>query len=190
MLLVHWDCGPVAYHLIGRDVLPKVNGEQFQVRLRNPDGTRLEKTEATMLKTIDVLNKLVGKENVEITSAMVGMHGAQFSTSPIYLFMAGPQEGVLQVSLKEDYDVDLDELKDKFRASMKKALPDVKLSFEPIELTDKILSQGSPTPIEVKLSGKNKKQNEEYANKVIAKLNQISYLRDVQIGQATKYPDD
>ncbi|WP_420150396.1 efflux RND transporter permease subunit [Spirosoma sp.] len=174
--------------IIGRDVLPRVNGGQFQVRLRNPDGTRLEKTEVTMLKTIDVLNKLVGKENVEITSAMVGMHGAQFSTSPIYLFMAGPQEGVLQVSLKEDYKVDLDELKDKFRASMKKTLPDVKLSFEPIELTDKILSQGSPTPIEVKLSGKNKKQNEEYANKVIAKLNQIPYLRDVQIGQATKYP--
>ena len=174
--------------VIGRDVLPKVTGEQFQVRLRNPDGTRLEKTEATMLKTIDVLNKLVGKENVEITSAMVGMHGAQFSTSPIYLFMAGPQEGVLQVSMKESYDVDLDQLKDEFRASMKKALPGVKLSFEPIELTDKILSQGSPTPIEVKLSGKNKQQNEEYANKVIAKLNQIPYLRDVQIGQATKYP--
>ncbi|GAB3801416.1 efflux RND transporter permease subunit [Spirosoma humi] len=174
--------------VIGRDVLPRGNAGQFQVRLRNPDGTRLEKTEATMLKTIDVLNKLVGKENVEITSAMVGMHGAQFSTSPIYLFMAGPQEGVLQVSLKEDYEVDLDELKDEFRASMKKALPGVKLSFEPIELTDKILSQGSPTPIEVRLIGKNKKQNEEYANKVIAKLDQIPYLRDVQIGQATKYP--
>ncbi|MBD2700655.1 efflux RND transporter permease subunit [Spirosoma sp. BT702] len=173
---------------IGRDVLPKVTGHQFQVRLRNPDGTRLEKTEATMLKTIDVLKQLVGKENIEITSAMVGMHGAQFSTSPIYLFMAGPQEGVLQVSLKKDYDVELDELKDKFRASMNKALPGVKLSFEPIELTDKILSQGSPTPIEVKLTGKNKKQNEEYANKVIAKLNKIRYLRDVQIGQATKYP--
>ncbi|AUD02716.1 efflux RND transporter permease subunit [Spirosoma pollinicola] len=174
--------------LIGRDVLPRGNAGQFQVRLRNPDGTRLEKTEATMLKTIDVLNGLVGKENVEITSAMVGMHGSQFSTSPIYLFMAGPQEGVLQVSLKEDYDVDLDKLKDDFRASMNKTLPGVKLSFEPIELTDKILSQGSPTPIEVKLIGKNKKQNEEYANKVIEKLNHIAYLRDVQIGQATKYP--
>jgi multidrug efflux pump subunit AcrB len=173
---------------IGRDVLPKVNAGQFQVRLREPDGTRLEKTEKTMLTAIDELYKLVGKENVEITSAMVGMHGSQFSTSPIYLFMAGPQEGVLQVSLKEDYDVELDELKDRFRAGMKKVLPTVKLSFEPIELTDKILSQGSPTPIEVKMTGKNKKQNEEYANKVIAKLNKIPYLRDVQIGQATKYP--
>ncbi len=174
--------------LIGRDVLPKGNAGQFQVRLRSADGTRLEKTETTMLKALDVLNGIVGKENIDITSAMVGMHGAQFSTSPIYLFMAGPQEGVLQVSLKEDYDVDLDALKDEFRAKMAKVLPDVKMSFEPIELTDKILSQGSPTPIEVRLVGKNKKQNEEYANKVIAKLKNIPYLRDVQLGQSTKYP--
>ena len=71
---------------------------------------------------------------------------------------------------------------------MKEALPDVKLSFEPIELTDKILSQGSPTPIEVNVTGKNKKLNEVYANKLIEKLKQIAYLRDVQIGQSTQYP--
>jgi multidrug efflux pump subunit AcrB len=67
-------------------------------------------------------------------------------------------------------------------------MPDVKLSFEPIELTDKILSQGSPTPVEVRLSGRNKKLNEEYANKVIDKLRQITYLRDIQIAQPIRYP--
>ncbi|MGN6493830.1 MAG: efflux RND transporter permease subunit, partial [Agriterribacter sp.] len=65
---------------------------------------------------------------------------------------------------------------------------DVKLSFEPIELTDKVLSQGSPTPVEVRIAGKSKKLNEEYANKLIAKLNEISYMRDVQIAQPIKYP--
>jgi multidrug efflux pump subunit AcrB len=67
-------------------------------------------------------------------------------------------------------------------------MPDLRLSFEPIELTDKILSQGSPTPIEVRVTGKNKKLNEEYAYKVIEKLKQISYLRDVQLAQPVKYP--
>ena len=173
---------------IGRDVLPKVNAGQFQVRLRDPDGTRVENTELDVLKTLAVLDTLVGKENIAITSAFVGQHPGLFSTSPIYLFMAGPQEAVLQVQLKEDYRVNLEELQDKFRDKMKVALPDMKLSFEPIQLTDKILSQGAPTPIEVKISGKNKVLNEEYANKLIEKLHNIPYLRDVQIGQATKYP--
>lgn len=173
---------------IGRDVLPKTNTGQFQVRLRAPDGTRLERTEAKVIQARKVLEDLVGRQNINVTSAFVGQHPSQFSTSPLYLFMSGPHEGVMQVQLKEDYKENLDELKERFRKKMKETVPDMQLSFEPIELTDKILSQGSPTPIEVKISGKNKKQNEEYAYKVMDKLKQISYLRDVQLGQSIKYP--
>ncbi len=173
---------------IGRDVLPKSNAGQFQVRLRAPDGTRIERTEEDMIKTLHILDTMVGHDNIGVTSAMVGMHGSQFSTNPVYLFMAGPQEMVLQVSLKEDYKVKMDDLKDEFRKKINEDMPDLKVSFEPIELTDKILSQGSPTPIEIRLSGKNKKLNEEYAYKVIDQLKQIPYLRDVQLGQAIHYP--
>jgi hypothetical protein len=113
-----------------------------------------------MLKALHILDTMVGHSNVEVTSAMVGMHGSQFSTNPIYLFMAGPQEAVLQASLKEDFKVNMDDLKEDFRAHVSQGYAGVKVSFEPIELTDKILSQGSPTPIEIGLSGKNKKLNE------------------------------
>ncbi|MBS1946538.1 MAG: efflux RND transporter permease subunit [Bacteroidetes bacterium] len=173
---------------IGRDVLPKSDVGQFQLRMRDEDGTRIEKTEVDVLKALSVLDTLIGKENISISSAMVGMHGAQYSTNPIYLFMAGPQEAVLQVALKYNYKVNMDDLKDRFRKKMQTVLPNVKLSFEPIELTDKILSQGSPTPIEVKIIGKNKKVNEEFAYKVINKLKEIPYLRDVQLDQAIHYP--
>ena len=173
---------------IGRDVLPKSNAGQFQVRLRAPDGTRIEKTELYLVKALHILDTMVGHSNVEVTSAMVGMHGSQFSTNPIYLFMPGPQEAVLQASLVEDYKVNMDNLKEDFRSHVAQDMPDVKVSFEPIELTDKILSQGSPTPIEISLSGKNKKLNEQYADSVVAKLKQIPYMRDVQIDEAIHYP--
>jgi multidrug efflux pump subunit AcrB len=178
----------VLVNQIGRDVLPKSNVGQFQVRLHAPDGTRIEQTELITLKAIDIINGLVGKKNVEITSAMVGMHGSQFSTNPIYLFMPGSEEAVLQTALREGYKTNMDDLKDSFRKKMKETLPDVRVSFEPIELTDKILSQGSPTPIEVKIISKNKPQNEQYAYKIIDELKKIPYLRDVQIRQAIKYP--
>jgi multidrug efflux pump subunit AcrB len=176
------------FSFIGRDVLPKVNSGTFQVRLRGADGTRLERTEETTIKAIHILEGIVGKEHIAISSSLVGMHPSSFSTNPIYMFMAGPQEAVMQVSLTEDYKVNLDDLKEKFRYEIHKQLPGIKLSFEPIELTDKILSQGSPTPIEVALTGKDKKQNVIYAFKVMRKLDSIKYLRDVQIGQSYKYP--
>ena len=183
-------CGLVVLLLmnIGRDVLPKVSKGQFQVRLRAPDGTRLERTEDKTVQVLHILEGLVGKQNIAVTSAFVGQHPGQFSTSPIYLFMSGPQEAVLQVALKENYKENLDDLKERFRKKVNEALPDLRLSFEPIELTDKILSQGASTPIEVRVTGKDKKLNEVYANKVIEKLKQISYLRDVQLAQSVKYP--
>lgn len=187
-LLVTTALAAFLLNSIGKDVLPKVNGSQFQVRLRAPEGTRMERTEEKTLKTIGIIKKIVGPENVSVTSAYVGQHPGLFSVSPIYLFMAGPHEAVLQVGLHEGFHTNLDELKEKIRTEMKQAMPDVTTSFEPIELTDKILSQGSPTPIEVRMSGRDKKLNEQYAQKVIAKLKEINYLRDIQLGQSTKYP--
>ncbi|MBL0912399.1 MAG: efflux RND transporter permease subunit [Bacteroidia bacterium] len=172
---------------IGRDVLPKVDSSQFQLRMRAADGTRIERTEEKTLLVLKELEDMVGKEHINITSVYVGQHPSLFSVSPIYLFTAGPHEAVFQVSLK-DYEADMDAFKDQLRERIYKVLPDVKLSFEPIELTDKVLSQGSPTPVEVRIAGKNKKQNEEYALKIVEKLRGIEYLRDVQIAQPIRYP--
>ncbi|MBE7178758.1 MAG: efflux RND transporter permease subunit, partial [Mucilaginibacter polytrichastri] len=190
ILYLALSCGLAAlmFAIIGRDVLPKVNGGQFQVRLRAPEGTRIEATEAETFKAIGSIRKLVGAENISVTSSYVGTHPSLFSTSPIYLWMAGPQEAVIQIGLEEGFHADLDELKEKIRKKLAQTQPQLALSFEPIELTDKILSQGSPTPVEVRVSGRDKVLNEEYAKKLAAKMKNISYLRDVQLGQSMHYP--
>ena len=173
---------------IGKDVLPKVNGGQFQVRLRAPYGTRIERTEEKTLTMLHIIRDIVGPEHVSISSSYIGQHPSLFSVNPIYLWMAGPQEAVMQLALDEHYKTNLDDLKEKIRARVRQAMPDVQLSFEPIELTDKILSQGSPTPVEVRFSGRIKKNNEIYAAKLMEKLKAIPYMRDVQLGQSNKYP--
>ena len=175
-------------HAIGKDILPRVNGGQFQVRLRAPEGTRIERTEEKTIQLTGIIKNLVGEDHILVTSAYVGQHPNLFSTNPIFLWMAGPQESVLQVAFKEGYHTNLEELKEKIRQQAATALPDVKLSFEPIELTDKILSQGSPTPIEVRFASRNKRLNEQYAARLRQKLDSIPYIRDIQLGQSNKYP--
>jgi multidrug efflux pump subunit AcrB len=172
---------------IGRDVLPRVNSSQFQLRLRAPNGTRIERTEEKVHTVLKEIEALVGKGHIAISSVYVGQHPPLFSISPIYLFTAGPHEAVFQVSLK-DYDGNMDDFKDGIRDRVRERMPDVNLSFEPIELTEKVLSQGSPTPIEVRIVGKDKKVNEVYAKKLVEKLNEITYFRDVQIAQPVDYP--
>jgi multidrug efflux pump subunit AcrB len=71
---------------------------------------------------------------------------------------------------------------------VKKELGDVMISFEPIELTDKIMSQGALTPIEVMIGGKDLADGQTYANKLITELKKIDYLRDIRINQPLNYP--
>lgn len=172
---------------IGRDVFPKVNSSQFQMRLRAPEGTRVEQTEQIALKALDQIEDLVGPEHVGISSVYAGMHPSQYSISSLYLFMAQPHEILYQVALK-DYYADMDTFKDSLRMRIHKKLPNLKVSFEPIEMTEKILSQGSPTPIEIRLSGVDKTTNVEYAKKMIAKLEELPFIRDAQLAQSVNYP--
>ncbi|MEN5435331.1 efflux RND transporter permease subunit [Sphingobacterium faecium] len=177
----------VMYQFTGKDVLPNVNSSQFQVRITAPEGTRIEKTEEKVKAVLHQLGTLIGKDKIAISSAYVGLHPSSFAVSPIYLYNAGPHEALLQVALK-DFKGNSDLLKDEIRAHLKKTMPELKLSFEPIELTEKILSQGANTAIEIRISGMMKKMNAMSANKLMAKLKELDYLRDVKIPQSMNYP--
>lgn len=173
--------------IIGKDMMPKLNNGQFQMRIQEPEGTRLERTEDKFKKVLQIVSQTVNN-HVKITSGYIGLVPSSFGSSNLYVFNTGTQDAVLQVNLDEDYKVNLDELKDALRKNIAAALPEMKISFEPIDMTEKIISQGAETPIEVQVAGKDMQQIETYGNKVLAKLRAIPYLRDVQINQPLKYP--
>lgn len=175
------------YNITGKDVLPTVNSSQFQVRIKAPEGSRIEKTELKIKQVLKELETVIGKEHISISSVFIGQHPSSFAVSPIYLYNAGPHEALMQIALK-DYDGNTNALKEIIRKHMKEKMPELHFSFEPIELTEKILSQGTNTPIEVRFSGMMKKMNVMYANKLLAKLKEVDYLRDQQIPQSLNYP--
>ncbi|WP_121808957.1 efflux RND transporter permease subunit [Mucilaginibacter kameinonensis] len=174
--------------IIGKDILPKLNSGQFQVRIRAPQGTRLEQTEKTMLEAQQVLYQTVGKNNVDIISAFAGQHPSSFPTLPVILFMSSSNEIVMQVNLSDNYKENIQDVKENLRKALHKAMPDVTLSFEPIDLTSKIMSQGSSTPVEIAVIGKDIAQGQQYADTLISQLKQVPFLRDVQLKEQLKSP--
>ena len=67
-------------------------------------------------------------------------------------------------------------------------MPDVRFSFEPADIVNEVMSFGSPTPVEVAVSGPNLADNRAYAEKVRDELAKIPSLRDLQFGQSLDYP--
>ena len=177
----------IGFVIIGKDMMPKLNNGQFQIRLDEPEGTRLEVTEAKFKQVLQIIDKTVD-HHVKITSGYVGLVPSSFGSSNLYVFNTGTHEAVLQVNLDEDYHVNMDELKDALRKNIAAEIPEMTISFQPIDMTEKIMSQGANTPIEVQVAGKDLTQIKTYADKVLVKLKQIPYLRDVQINQPLDYP--
>ncbi|MDR6809611.1 multidrug efflux pump subunit AcrB [Dyadobacter sp. BE34] len=189
-LLISFGILTYGYLAIGKDMMPKLDhSRQFQLRLIAPQGLRIERTEQQVIQTINLIKGIVGERNVDITSAFVGMTPSSYGTSALYVFNSGPHEAVLQVNLAEGYKISsLDELKEKIRKKIRQNLPDTRVSFEPIELTDKIMSQGAQTPIEIMVGSKDLPDAKKYADKLTSALSRIPYLRDVRINQPLNYP--
>ncbi len=92
------------------------------------------------------------------------------------------------MQLKPGSGVKVEALKEKLRAVLAAELPDIRVSFEPSDLVSRVMSFGSPTPIEVAVSGPSFPSSREFAEKVAAKLRTLPNLRDVHIAQSLDFP--
>ncbi len=173
---------------LGTEIFPNVDTGLLQFRLKAPPGTRLERTEVMTLKALDVIRAEVGEGNILISSGFVGIQPPSYPINTIHLWTSGPHEAVMLVALDPEAHISTSSLKETLRERLSHVLPRVQLSFEPGDLVSQVMSFGSPTPIEVAVTGPNLAANRAHAEKLIAAFRQLPMLRDVQLGQSLEYP--
>ena len=71
---------------------------------------------------------------------------------------------------------------------MARRLPGLRCSFEPADIINEVMSFGSPSPVEVVVSGPKLADDLAFANKIQRNLEGIPALRDLQRVQAQDYP--
>jgi multidrug efflux pump subunit AcrB len=173
---------------LGREIFPVVDTGAFRLRLRAPDGTHISKSEETARRALEIVAQTVGPENVELSLGYVGMIHSNFPINAVYQWSRGPEEAILYVDLKDDAHIDVEALKDTLREAFAVELPGVRSSFEPADIINEVMSFGSPTPIDISVSGPNFAESRQYAEKIRAELARLPFLRDVQFGQSLDYP--
>lgn len=173
---------------IGTEIFPQVDVGQFQLRVRAPTGTSIETTEKYTLAILDLIKQQVGEKNLEASVAFVGVQPPNYAISTVYLWTAGPHEAVLELALNTEAKIKPEEFREKLRQTISEKMPEIAISFEPSNLVDRSMSQGSTTPIEVNVSGRNISDDKNFANTIYEKLKPLSFLRDLQIVQRTDYP--
>jgi multidrug efflux pump subunit AcrB len=172
---------------MGTEIFPDANAPLLRMRLRLPVGTRIEETELDVLKALDVVKREAGPENVAISSDFMGVQPPSYPVNLIHLFTTGPGEAIIQVSLKEGTHRGED-LRERIRTRVLKELPGSSVSFEAADIVSQVMGFGSPTPVEVAITGVNLQNDYDYAKKVQHLLAELPFLRDLQFAQEPNYP--
>jgi multidrug efflux pump subunit AcrB len=173
---------------LGTEIFPSADSGQIQVRVRAPTGTRVERTEQMALDVLDTIADAVGPEHVKASLGFIGSQPSSYPVNTIYLWTAGPHEAVLLVSLEPERQMSTAALRELLRSRIDDIAPGAVVSFEAADLVDQVMSFGSPTPIEVAVTGANLTVSREYADVLKAEMARIPGLRDLQFGQALDYP--
>jgi multidrug efflux pump subunit AcrB len=173
---------------LGLEIFPRVDSGRFQLRMKAPAGTRIEKTEQIAKEALEAVKKQVGEHAVEISVGYVGLIPSSYPINAIYQWTAGPEEVLLRVALHEEAGVDVEALKRRLRETLTAQMPSVTFSFEPADIVSDVMSFGSPTPVEIAVSGPNFADDRAYAAKVKDELAKVPSLRDLQYAQTLDYP--
>jgi multidrug efflux pump subunit AcrB len=205
---------------LGKEIFPAVDTGQFQLRLRAPDGTRIERTEELANRALDIVRDTAdrnqrGEDNIDVSVGYVGLVPSSYPINNIFLWTRGPEEAVLRISLKKDSGVRVEDLKHRLRDQLPEQLGDwfaerlraegltsekiaervsgLRFSFEPADIVNEVMSFGSPTPVEVAVSGLSftgpkAAGHKAYVDKIEKELKTIPSLRDLQFAQSLDYP--
>jgi len=174
------------YGVAGRDFFPEVKSGALQMHMRAPLGTRIEVAGRIAALVDNRINQLLpGKvENIISNCGLPeGPHNQAFIPTPT----VGTQDCDLTIALKDEESPVWN-----YRALLRKDLsarfPGTVFTFQPADLTDKILNFGSAAPIDIQLSGPSVSDNYNYAKHLIGKIRQIPGTADVVIQQTMSTP--
>ncbi|MBB5637322.1 multidrug efflux pump subunit AcrB [Pedobacter cryoconitis] len=175
--------------IIGTDILPAGNSGDIQLRIVAPEGSRLELTEGYLKKVTQLIKEQLPEEAVKISSAYVGTQPSSNAINPIFLFTSGSHEAVLQLSVDQKlFKGSITVLKENIRKVIHQELPVLKIGFEPMELVEKIMSQGAMNQIQIKIAAGQLKGAEKFAKKIEQNLLKVPFFRDVRIAEPVNYP--
>ncbi len=195
---------------VGQEISPQVDSGQFQMRLKAPVGSRLEVTEELTRKTLEEITNILGPDSVRVSVAHIGQTAPTFTANAVFLWTSGPDQAVIRIALNDKKGMRTEEVKERLRNELperlrpwlsknlqsygaSKAVADkraeqVAVSFEPADVINQVMSFGSPTPVEVVVSGPRQEENRVYAEKIAAEMRKIPTLRDLQFGQSFAFP--
>jgi len=174
------------FFFLGRDYFPEIRSGIITMHMRAPLGTRIEVSGRIATLVSNSIQELLPGEVENVVSNCglpVGPHNLAFIPTPTI----GPQDCDLTILLKNEKSPVWD-YRRILRKGLRERYPGTEFTFQPSDLTAKILNFGAPAPIDVQVNGPDVYPNYEFARKLVGKFREIPGATDVVIQQTMRTP--
>ena len=174
------------FFFLGRDYFPEIRSGIITMHMRAPLGTRIEVSGRIATLVSNSISELLPGEVENVVSNCglpVGPHNLAFIPTPTI----GSQDCDLTILLKNEKSPVWD-YRRILRKGLRERYPGTEFTFQPSDLTAKILNFGAPAPIDVQINGPDVYPNYEFARKLLGKFREIPGAADVVIQQTMRTP--
>lgn len=172
--------------LLSTEFFPQADVGAFIMHVSAPQGTRIEKTEALLVKLEDLIKQHIPEHELD---QIVSNIGVPFGYMILYTTVAGPHQGFTLVNLKRDRKTATSDVIARLRQEIPRQFPGIKVRFEAGGIVSKLISFGIPADIDVKLQGDNLAELQQVAGQMYDQVVAVQHTVDVQVYQGMDYPE-
>ncbi len=179
------SCGLV--FILGRDFFPSVDGGQIRLHMRLPTGTRIEETARVADQVESVIRTIVPAAELGTVLDNLGVAVSGINKTYSNAGTFGSHDGEIQVSLNEGHRPTQRYIEE-MRRELPRRFPGVEFFFQPADMVTQILNFGTPSAIDVKVTGADLRADYDIAAKLMKQIQMIPGTVDTHIHQRLDQP--
>jgi len=170
-----------------REFFPEVDAGAFEMMVRAPTGTRIERTEKELEKVENFIRQTIPEHDLEMIVAQIGVAP---DISSAYTSNAGPMDAIVKVQLREHRSKSAQQYVSLLRRGLAAddQMSQLEFSFDAGGMVRSALNEGKSSPLNIRISGKDGKLSHQIAERLKADVKKIPGVVDALVLQRMNYP--
>jgi multidrug efflux pump subunit AcrB len=178
-------CSFALYPFLSLAFFPRTDPGQFVINFKAPPGTRLELTDLYSARIENIIRQVVLPSDLNMIVSNIGVYP---DLSAIYTTNTAMDNGLVQVSLKEDHKIGSYVYMERVRRRLRKEMPDIETYFQTGGMVDSVVNQGKPAPFDIQVNTMSLRTGYAVAREIATKISKLNRVSDVLIPQDIDYP--
>lgn len=173
---------------IGENFFPEVDAGQIRLHVYAPHGTRIEETAREFSAIEETIKRVIPPTELDTVLDNIGLPASMLNLAFMDNSQIGVGDGEILIALKENHKPTKQYVK-KLRKQLNQEFPDSTFFFQNADMVGKILNFGLASPVDIKVQGKDLKENFALTAKMLEDVRKVRGVTDAHIHQITDTPE-